>query len=148
MAKSTQLKYAIWLYLFLNWFAVAYATETGLPPGIESIPLSGIGRVLWLAMTGGAGCTLVKLTKGPVLRLPVEIIKDLVCSIIAGLLVYFFSNWYKNVDLYLQAGLILLAGYGGSRMIDVSLEDGLIPGMKALFQRVFGIVPKDGGDTP
>lgn len=150
MAKSFQLKHAVWVYVFLNWSAVAYAAENTMVEGIESIPAKAIAYVLSLSIVGGAAGTLTKLARPDVAvrNLPLEITKDIFASVVAGMLAYFFTNWKSTggvaMDFWLQAALVTIAGYGGSKILDLVLVDGFVPWIKSFLQRVFGIVPKDG----
>lgn len=154
MAKSKQLKYAIWLYLLLNWGAVAYAAENSMIEGIESIPAKAIMYVLCLAVVGGAAGTLTKLAKPDtvVRNLPLEIVKDLFASVVAGMLAYFFTNYKSaggaSMDFWLQAAIVTIAGYGGSKFLDLVLIDGIGPWLKALMQRMLGVTPKEGSPPP
>ncbi len=150
MAKSLQLKYAIWSYLLLNWSVVAYAAENTMVAGIESIPAKAIIYVLSLSIVGGAAGTLTKLARPDVAvrNLPLEITKDIFASIVAGMLAYFFTNWKSAgglaMDFWLQAALVTIAGYGGSKILDVALVDGAMPWLKSFVARVLGVTPKDG----
>lgn len=141
MAKSVQLRWAIWLYLILTWTAVCYAAEPNtLSQGLGAIPLRDIGTALFLSVVGGVAGTLVKLTKPDILvkNLALEIAKDSMSSLVVGLLTFFFSSWWTGVSYWLQAGLILIAGYGGSRVLDVMLDEGAIPWFRALLGRLAG----------
>lgn len=147
MAKSLQLKYAIWACLILNWGAVAYAAENPLVEGIESIPIKALGYVLALSIVGGTAGTLTKIARPDVLvrNLPLEITRDMLASIVAGLLVFFVTMWWEGVNFWLQAALVTMAGYGGSKVLDMMLIDGAMPWFRQFMQRVFNITPpKDG----
>lgn len=157
MAKSVQLKWTIWCYLILTWSAVCYAAEArSLTEGLSSIPARDVGVVLVLSIVGGVAGTLVKLTKRDVIvaNLPLEIAKDMMASLVVGLLTFFFTSWWDGVSYWLQAGLIMLAGYGGSKVLDMLLDEGGIPWLRSLFSRLFGrhteapVVPPAREDTP
>lgn len=149
MAKSLQLKYAIWACLILNWGAVAYAAENPLVEGLESIPLKALGYVLALSIIGGTAGTLTKLARPDVMvrNLPLEITKDMLASIVAGLLVFFVTMWWEGVNFWLQAALVTMAGYGGSKVLDMMLIDGAMPWFRQFMQRVFNITPPKDGPT-
>lgn len=150
MAKSLQqLKYAIWAYLSLTWSAMAYAAENRLVDGIESIPPRAIAYVLGLAIIGGAAGTLTKLSRPDtaVRNLPLEIIKDILASIVAGLLAFFFTSWADKFDFWLMAILITLAGYGGSKVLDIMLIDGAMPWFQNFLRRVFNVAPPKDDPT-
>jgi hypothetical protein len=144
VAKSLQLKKAIWAYLLINWSVLAYAADnSSLVNGIEAIPLKAFLYVFALSVVGGAAGTLTKLTRTDIVvrNLTLEIAKDILASLVAGLLVFFFSSWWSNVNFWLQAGLVTLAGYGGSKVLDTALADGLGPWLN----RVFGKLPEKNG---
>lgn len=149
MAKSLQLKYAIWACLILNWGAVAYAAENPLVQGLESIPLKAVGYVLAMSVIGGTAGTLTKLARPDIIvrNLPLEITKDMLASIVIGLLVFFFTSWWDGVNYWLQAAMITMAGYSGSKGLDMLLIDGAMPWFRQFVQRVLNITPvppKDG----
>lgn len=150
MAKSLQLKYAIWACLFLNWGAVAYAAENPLVAGLESIPAKAIGYVLALSIVGGTAGTLTKLARPDVVvrNLPLEITKDMVASVVIGLLVFFVSMWWEGINFWLQAAAITMAGYSGSKGLDLLLIEGAIPGVRQFLRRVFNLPPTKDGPTP
>lgn len=147
MAKSLQLKHAIWIYLFLNWGAVASAAENPLVEGLEAIPLKAMVYVLALSVIGGTAGTLTKIARPDIVvrNLPLEITKDIFASIVAGLLAFLFSSWWNGVNFWLQAGLITIAGYGGSKALETMFAEGAVPWFKNFMQRVFNVAPKDGG---
>lgn len=131
MAKSLQLKIALVLHLLLTWSAFAYAAEeNSFVAGMESIPLKAIGLVLFISVVGGSASTLTKIARPDVVvrSLILEIVKDFVCSIAAGLLVFLFTSWW-TWNFWGQATMILLAGYGGSKVLDFSLTEGFFPAL-------------------
>lgn len=148
MAKSSaQLKAGIWIYVLLTWSVACYAAETrALAQGLSAIPIQDIGIVLVLAIVGGATGTLVKLTKRDVVivNMVLEIAKDTMASIVVGLLAYFATNWWEGINLWAQAVLILLGGYGGSKVLDVLLDEGGIPWLRLVFARLLGRATDSG----
>lgn len=147
MAKSLQLKYAIWAYLFLTWSTMAYAADNRFVDGIEAIPHKAFAYVLGLAIIGGAAGTLTKLSRPDVVvrSLPLEISKDIMASLVAGLLAFFASSWVDKFDFWLTAIAITLAGYGGSKVLDAALVEGAMPWLRDFMRRVFNVTPpKDG----
>lgn len=142
MAKSSaQLKAGIWIYILLTWSVACFAAETRtLAQGLSTIPIQDIGIVIVLAVVGGATGTLVKLTKRDVVivNMVLEVAKDTMASIVVGLLAYFSTNWWEGINLWAQAVLILLGGYGGSKVLDVILDEGGIPWLRLVFARLFG----------
>lgn len=150
MAKSLQLKYAIWACYFLNWGAVAYAAENPLVEGLESIPLKAVGYVLAMAIIGGTAGTLTKLARPDIVvrNLPLEITKDMLASVVIGMLVFFFTSWWDGVNYWLQAAMITMAGYSGSKGLDMLLIDGAMPWFRQFVQRVLNITPPPNGPAP
>lgn len=150
MAKSLQLKYAIWACLILNWGAVAYAAENPLVEGLESIPLKAVGYVLAMAIIGGTAGTLTKLARPDIVvrNLPLEITKDMLASVVIGMLVFFFTSWWDGVNYWLQAAMITMAGYSGSKGLDMLLIDGAMPWFRQFVQRVLNITPPPNGPAP
>lgn len=148
MAKSSQLKYAIWAYLMLTWSAMAYAAENPFVDGLDSIPQKAIAYVFGLAIIGGAAGTLAKLARPDVVvpNLPLEIVKDIMASLVAGMLAFFVTSWIDKFDFWLTAIAITMAGYGGSKVLDFALVEGFMPWLRDLLRRVFNLPapPKDG----
>ena len=80
-----------------------------------------------------------------------EVAKDTMASIVVGLLAYFSTNWWEGINLWAQAGLILLGGYGGSKVLDILLDEAGIPWLRTIFTRLAGRVPdpvKPPEETP
>lgn len=150
MAKSLQLKYAIWACLFLNWGAVAYAAENPLVQGLESIPIKALGYVLALSIIGGTAGTLTKLARPDVIvrNLSLEITKDMLASIVIGMFIFFITMWWEGVNFWLQAAMITMAGYSGSKGLDMLLIEGAIPWFRQFMQRVFNVTPPKDGPAP
>ncbi|MCX7283890.1 MAG: hypothetical protein NTX28_07575 [Novosphingobium sp.] len=140
MAKSLQLKTAIWSYLLVFWSATVWAADTDLAKGLEAISFKTILYVFMLSFIGGMAGTLNKICSPDIVvkRVWVEVAKDLFSSLLAGLLVFFLTSWWSTV-FWGQAILITLAGAGGSRVVDRMLEGGMFPWL----DRVFGKVNKD-----
>ncbi|KAK1548192.1 hypothetical protein Q3G72_001039 [Acer saccharum] len=144
VAKSLQqLKFAVWIYLTLFWCFAAYGADSTLVQGLEAIPLKAALYVLVLSVVGGAAGTLNKLAQPDlqIRNLPLEIAKDTIMSVVAGMLTFFMTSWISVITFWPQAILITVAGYGGSKVLDLALADGLIPWL----QRVFGKVQNTGG---
>lgn len=151
MAKSNlQLKHAALVYLALFWCTFVYAAENPLVAGLESIPAKALIYVLILSMVGGAAGTLNKLSRSDVVihSLSIEISKDVFMSVLAGILMFFFTSWAPMISFWPQAILITFAGYGGSKVIDAMFTNGAFPAINSFVQRVFNITPKDGGTPP
>lgn len=131
--------------MFLFSGTLAYAAENPLVIGIESIPLKAIGYVLMLSIVGGMAGTLTKLARPDIVvrNLPLEIAKDVITSIVAGMLAFFFTSWSDAISFWPQAIAITMAGYGGSKVLDIMLVDGAMPWFRDLMHRIFNIKPKD-----
>lgn len=131
MAKSLQLKIALILHVLFTWNAFAYAAEeNAFVAGIESIPIKAIGLVVFISFVGGSASTLTKIARPDIAvrSLTLEICKDMVCSVAAGLLIFLFTSWW-TWNFWGQAAMILLAGYGGSKVLDFSLAEGFFPAL-------------------
>lgn len=142
MAKNVQLKYAILIYLSLFWCVAAYAAEITLEQGLRSVSGFTVLAIIVLSAVGGAGGTLIRMASpnAPIVRnLPLEIAKDIVCSILAGSLGFLFSSWYKWEVWYPTAIIITTCGFGGSKILEIYLNEGIIPYMKKFGRRILGI---------
>lgn len=142
MAKNVQLKYAILIYLGLFWCATAYATEMSLEQGLRSLSAFTLISILVLSAVGGAGATLIRMTSptAPLVRnLPLEIARDIACSILAGFLGFLLSSWYKWEVWYPTAFIITISGFGGSKILNIYLNEGLIPFGKKWLRRLLGM---------
>ena len=142
MAKSVQLKWPIFFTFFAVWCSVAYAAETDLAKGIESIPLGAIKYTVIFSLIGAAANTLNKITKPDlqIKRVWLEVLKDLFCGLAAGMLVFLMVSWTPT-PFTVQAALITLGGAAGSRFIDRGVEDGLFGWLGDLFNRLRGTPP-------
>lgn len=147
MAKSTQLKYlayTAWLLGMLSFSMVVYAAENDkFATGMDAIPFGALKYVLYLVLLSGVLSTLVKLCKPnpPIVRsLTLEIAKDAVGSLAAGVVAYLFTSWVDSaitpVNFLAQAIIIFFAGYGGSRWIESAYEDGFLAWTKGIIRRV------------
>lgn len=142
MAKSLQLKFALGIHLLILWAATAYAAENDFTKGIASIPFQAIKYVVILSLIGGAANTLIKLAgDGPRVRsVWLEVLKDIFCGQVAGMLVFFFISPSDIEPLY-QCGAITLGAVAGSRLITKGVDEGLFAGFALLFNRITGKTP-------
>lgn len=115
-----------WRWLAFVWPLSAWAASVTFTDDLAHIPFAAIAMCLFLSFIGGLASTLQKLASGaPAARsIWLEIAKDLVVSLVAGLLAFFVSEWL-NFQAVLEAGVITLAGYGGSRVLDRLLDRAL-----------------------
>ncbi|MGO4302282.1 phage holin family protein [Cupriavidus sp. RAF12] len=119
----SQLIQLCWTVLGLAWVTAAYAAEITFHTEILKLPPAALWLTTILALVGGLASTLRKLSDPNVVvkSVPLEVAKDLMASLVAGLLSFFFGQSQGISALY-QAGLITLSGYGGSRAIDWIME--------------------------
>lgn len=157
MAKSVQLKYltyTAWFLGLISFSVVVYAAENDkFATGMDAIPFASFKYILILTVISGVLSVLVKLCKpNPVIirSLPLEIAKDAVGSLAAGVLAYLVTSWIDAaitpVNFLAQAIVIFFAGYGGSRWIESAYEDGFLAWTKGLINRILGRQPP--GENP
>jgi uncharacterized BrkB/YihY/UPF0761 family membrane protein len=126
MRHSLQLKQLCWAWLASFWTASAWAAQATFVGDLAAIPPAAVAVSALLAIIGGAAFTAQKMADPAtvVKSVILEITKDILTSVVAGLLTFFLSSW-AGFPAVLQAACITLAGYGGSRV----LERYLIAGM-------------------
>lgn len=111
-----------WLCLF--WCTAALAAEqTFRQPSLTELPLAAITVSVLLAVIGGAAYTAQKMAAPDgqqIGSIPLEIIKDVLTSVVIGLIAFSVSS-YLELPVVVQAGVITLAGYGGSRVLEPAL---------------------------
>lgn len=137
MAKSVQLKQVLWAYILFCWVSIVYASEMSFSEGIESIPFKAIGYVAVLSVLGGMASTLPKIINPAVTiqNLPLEILKDVVCSCFAGVVIFFIALWLSWA-WSLTCLFILLGGAGNAKFIDMALNNGFFPRMAQVFGKM------------
>jgi hypothetical protein len=125
----------VFLLLLIFWSAAAVAAQVTFAHDLRDIPPAAVGISVLLAVIGGSAWTASKLAAPDVVvkSVPLEVLKDLLASVVIGL-VTFFAGTYFEWPSVVQAGLITLGGYGGSRV----LEPLLAIGVKRL-ARFFGV---------
>lgn len=143
MAKSFQLKrFAIWFCAFFSWSLVVDAAEKDrFVTGIEAIPFEALKYILIIVAISGSAATLTKLTKenAPIIKnLPLEIVKDAVTSFAAGVFAFLVTSWLDTEPFWLQASIIFMAGYGGSRLLEAVYADGFTTVLKNFINRMLG----------
>lgn len=134
------------VYLLLIWSGVAYAAEDSFAMGLASLSKDTMLGVLALSGVGGILGTLVRLNADNVAapkNLSVAIAKDTLGSVVAGMIAFFTTSWGQFVPFFPQAVIITLAGYGGSKFVEMMFNDGAVPWVKQAAQRLFNITPKD-----
>lgn len=119
MRDCLQLKKLCWAWLMSFWTASAWAAQVTFASDLAAIPPAAIAVTVLLAIIGGAAFTSQKMADPDVVvkSVTLEIVKDILTSIVAGLLTFFVCAWLNWPPL-LQAASITLAGYGGSRVLE------------------------------
>lgn len=158
MAKSIQLRFATalcWFFASLTCCAVAYAADNDkFVTGIEAIPFRSFGYVLIIIVVAGPLATLSKMTKKdrvPITDLPLEIIKDQLGSLAAGVLAFLTVGWidttWVTIDVKAQVGIIFFSAYGGNRLIESIANDKFFPLVHEIFDRITGRSKGNGTST-
>lgn len=113
------------VFLLLSWSVTAYAATQvvgAFGADLASVPAIAYLITVILSGIGGAASTLQRLSSAPDLsRWKLEVARDLVCSIAAGLVAFFFCeamHWGSASE----AGAITVAGYGSSKILDLFLS--------------------------
>ena len=124
--RDLQLKQLCWAWLVMLWSASAAAAQVTFASDLSSIPPAAVAIAVVLSLLGGAGATLQKMASPETVikSLRIEVSKDIVISLLAGLVTYSVCAW-QEVPLLLQPACIALAGYGGSRILERYLAAGL-----------------------
>lgn len=106
------------------WGVSALAAQETFSHDITSIPLGAVAVAAALAFIGGLAFTMQKIAKPEVTvpNVPLEIFKDIVNSLVAGLAAFFLGSW-ADIPSFAQAFLITIAGYGGSRFLEQVLSE-------------------------
>jgi hypothetical protein len=107
------------------WSATAYAAthaDVAFGADLANIPAIAYMITVILSGIGGVAATLQRLSSAPDLsRWKLEVSRDLVCSIAAGLVTFFFCEALKWGSAS-EAGAITIAGYGSSKVLDIFLS--------------------------
>lgn len=124
MRDYLQLKKVLWGQLLALWSVQAWAAQETFARDITTIPLGAIAVAMALAFIGGLAFTTQKIAKPDVIvnSVPLEIFKDIINSLVAGLAAFFLGSWCA-VPPFAQALLITVAGYGGSRFLEQMLTE-------------------------
>lgn len=125
MQQIIKLMWALWL---LCWATAAIAGgSVTFDQDLANVAPAAIALTLVLSLLGGVANTLQKLARvdaPPVRSVTLEVAKDLVVGVVAGLAAFFISEWMEW-KWALEALAVTLAGYGGSRVLDAVLNRGL-----------------------
>lgn len=126
MRNALQLRNCFLLWLLVLWSVCVYGAEPNLATGMGSIPLAAVGWCVLLSLIGGAAFTTNKISRPNIVikNVLIEVTKDILMSLVAGLITFFVSSQF-GVAYWLQAALITISGYGGSKVLDKYLSKGL-----------------------
>lgn len=126
MRDSLQLKQIIWTWTATLWTASAAAAQVTFVTDLSTIPVAAVAVAAVIALIGGTSATLGKIASPDVVikNLTLVVFADIMTSLVAGVGMFFVLAWLKQ-DPLLTAVCILLAGYGGSRVIEHALGIGL-----------------------
>lgn len=126
MRDYLQLKKLATIWLMTFWSASAWAATTTFATDLASISATAVAVAVALALVGGATATLSKIANPETVinNLWLEVSRDIMSSVVAGLITYFVCAWQAFPAL-LQAGIITIAGYGGSRVLERYLSAGM-----------------------
>lgn len=113
------IRFFFWILTAAAWVLQArlvLAAQEILAP--ETIPVLQYVFALSLALLGGVASTLQRYAQGaPLDRWKLEVTRDIVCSILAGL-VAFYGCKHWGVPSMLAAIFVMAAGWGGARFIE------------------------------
>lgn len=126
MRNVIQLKKFVFAWLIVLWSVAAWAAESTFAKDMASIPLEAIQLTVFLSFIGGLAFTTNKISKPEIIvkNVWLEMAKDILASVVAGLITFFFGLWV-GAPWALHAALITIAGFGGSKTLDKYLNDAL-----------------------
>lgn len=126
MRDSLQLKKICWVWISTLWTASAAAAQVTFVTDLASIPVAAVAVAVVIALLGGASSTLAKIANPDVVikNLPLTVMRDILASLVVGLVTFFVCAW-RELQPLLAAACILVAGYGGSRVLDRYLAVGM-----------------------
>lgn len=141
MCDYLYLKKVAWTSLAILWSGAAAAAQVAFAHDITSIPMGAIAVAMALAFIGGLAFTTQKIAKPDIVvrSIPLEIFKDIINSLVAGLAAFFLGSWC-SVPPFAQALLITVAGYGGSRFLEQLLTE--------VFTRIGTLINGTAAATP
>ena len=124
MRNVIQLRTVVFAWLLALWGVAAWAAESTFAKDIGSYPIEAIQLTIFLSFIGGLAFTTNKISKPEIIvkNVWLEMAKDIISSMVAGLITFFFSTWVGTPSA-LQAVFITIAGFGGSRTLDKFLND-------------------------
>lgn len=151
MRHSSQLKKVFQIWIILLWGATAHAAQSSLTESISGIPIDALGWALVLAGGGGFVATVKKVAEATTAfrNVYLEMFKDLLLSLFAGLLMFGFGM-ILGLPGPFQVVLIPLAGYAGTRVIERGVEKGLFATLDRVFNALTPgrVKEKDASNDP
>ena len=122
MPTSIQLKSFLTLWLLLFWSVTAIAAQVTFVGDMRDIPPAAVAISVLLSIIGGAAYTASKIAATDIVvkSVPLEVLKDVLTSVVVGFLIFCLGS-YLEWPSVVQAGLITLGGYGGSRILEPAL---------------------------
>lgn len=126
MRNALQLRNCFFIWLLAFWSVCAYGAEPNFAANMGSIPLGAVIWCILLSFIGGIAFTANKISRPNIVikNSAIEVTKDILMSLVAGLITFFVSSQF-GVAYWLQAALITISGYGGSKVLDKYLSKGL-----------------------
>jgi ABC-type xylose transport system permease subunit len=119
MSNRLQLKSLVTVWLLLFWSVAAFAAQATFVGDLRDIPPAAVAISILLAIIGGSAYSAQKVADVniKIKSVPLEVVKDLLTSIVVGLLIFCLGS-YLEWPSVVQAGFITLGGYGGSRVLE------------------------------
>ena len=126
MRNDLQLRKFVFAWLAAIWSVAAAAAQSTFAADMSSIPVEAVGWTILLSFIGGAAFTTNKISRPNIIvkSIPLEMTKDILMSLVAGLITFFLCS-FGGLPYWLQAACITLSGYGGSKVLDKYLSKGL-----------------------
>lgn len=126
MLDCKQLIKFCWMLLALCFSMSAAAAQATFVTDLSVIPLGAVMAAVGIAVTGGAGATLAKIssTRVKIDNLWIVVLSDMALSLVAGLAA-FFACAAAEITPFKAALAILIAGYGNARVLERILSAGI-----------------------
>lgn len=126
MPDSKQLLKFCWALLFLCFSTSALAAQTVFVTDLSVIPLKAVALAVVIAVVGGIGSTLAKISspKVKIDNMRLVVMSDMALSLVAGLGAYFACAAYE-VPPFKAALAILFAGFGNARVLASAMGIGI-----------------------
>ncbi len=114
------------MLLALSFSMSAMAAQATFVTDLSLIPLGAVMAAVGIAITGGAGATLAKIssTRVKIENLWIVVLSDMALSLVAGLAAFFACAAWE-ITPFKAALAILIAGYGNARVLERILSAGI-----------------------